>query len=45
MEQSDYGAYIDRDLHIKGAAEGPLKGYTVAIKDMYDVAGHRWEAI
>jgi amidase len=41
MEQDDYGAYINKDLLLKGAAEGPLKGYTVAIKDMYDIAGQR----
>jgi amidase len=36
-------AFVPHDLHapIKGAASGPLAGLTVAVKDMYDIAGER----
>ncbi|KAG2439098.1 hypothetical protein HYH02_006620 [Chlamydomonas schloesseri] len=34
-------AYIDKGLTVQGAAEGPLKGLTFAVKDLFDVAGHR----
>ncbi|KXZ51886.1 hypothetical protein GPECTOR_11g320 [Gonium pectorale] len=36
-----YNAYIDKDLTLQGAAEGPLKGLTFTVKDLFDVAGHR----
>ena len=29
--------YIDPDFQIKGSAEGPLKGLTFAVKDLFDV--------
>ena len=37
------GAFVPHDLPapIAGAAEGPLAGLTVAVKDMYDIAGTR----
>ena len=37
------GAFVPHDLPapIAGAAEGPLAGLTVAVKDMYDIAGAR----
>lgn len=36
-------AFVPHDLKapLKGAATGPLAGLTVAIKDMYDIAGER----
>ncbi|PNW76486.1 hypothetical protein CHLRE_11g467630v5 [Chlamydomonas reinhardtii] len=34
-------AFIDKSLTVQGAAEGPLKGLTFAVKDLFDVAGHR----
>src|ERR1700730_16021890 len=36
-------AFVPHDLPapIKGAASGPLAGLTVAVKDMYDIAGER----
>jgi amidase len=36
-------AFVPHDLQgpIKGAASGPLTGLTVAVKDMYDIAGDR----
>ncbi|KAG2432169.1 hypothetical protein HXX76_009089 [Chlamydomonas incerta] len=34
-------AYIDKALTVQGAAEGPLKGLTFAVKDLFDVSGHR----
>src|SRR5262245_41889739 len=36
-------AFVPHDLPapIAGAAEGPLAGLTVAVKDMYDIAGRR----
>ncbi|KAG2488367.1 hypothetical protein HYH03_013056 [Edaphochlamys debaryana] len=36
-----HNAYIDRDLTIEGASNGPLKGLTFAVKDLFDIAGHR----
>ncbi len=30
-------AYIDKALTVPGAAEGPLKGLTFAVKDLFDV--------
>jgi amidase len=37
------GFFVPHDLKapIKGASSGPLAGLTVAIKDMYDIAGER----
>jgi len=36
-------AFVPHDLRapIPGAASGPLAGLTCAVKDMYDIAGHR----
>jgi amidase len=36
-------AFVPHDLHepILGKAGGPLSGVTVAVKDMYDIAGYR----
>ena len=36
------GAFC-RDTHVEvtGASEGPLQGLTFAVKDIYDIAGHR----
>jgi len=36
-------AFVPHDIErpIKGAAAGPLAGLTVAVKDMYDIAGER----
>ena len=36
-------AFVPHDLRepIAGAATGPLTGLTCAVKDMYDIAGHR----
>jgi Asp-tRNA(Asn)/Glu-tRNA(Gln) amidotransferase A subunit family amidase len=36
------GAFC-RDTHVEvgGAAHGPLQGLTFAVKDIYDIAGHR----
>ncbi len=34
-----YNAYIDKDLTVQGAASGPLKGLTFAVKDLFDVRG------
>ena len=38
-------AFVPHDLPapIAGAAQGPLAGLTVAVKDMYDIAGTRTE--
>ena len=37
------GAFVPHDLSkpIRGAESGPLAGMTVAVKDMYDIAGER----
>ncbi|GIL82498.1 hypothetical protein Vretimale_11935 [Volvox reticuliferus] len=35
-----YNAYIDKSLTVPGAAEGPLRGLSFAVKDLFDVAGH-----
>ena len=32
--------WMDKSLRIEGAAAGPLKGLTCAIKDLYDVRVH-----
>ena len=32
--------WMDNSLRIEGAADGPLKGLTCAIKDLYDVRVH-----
>jgi amidase len=36
-------AFVPHDLKaaLPGAADGPLAGFTVAVKDMYDIAGER----
>src|SRR5579859_5333390 len=36
-------AFVPHDLQrpLKGSASGPLAGLTVAVKDMYDIAGER----
>ncbi|SNB75413.1 amidase [Arboricoccus pini] len=35
------GAFVPgSDIVIAGAAEGPLKGLTLAVKDLFDLAGH-----
>ena len=36
-------AFVPHDLQapVAGAAAGPLAGLTVAVKDMYDIAGYR----
>ena len=36
------GAFC-RDTHVEvtGASDGPLQGLTFAVKDIYDIAGHR----
>lgn len=34
-------AFIDPDLEIDGAAGGPLSETTFAVKDLFDIAGHR----
>ena len=37
----DVGAFLPSPrLRIEGAAEGPLKGLTFAVKDLIDIAGH-----
>lgn len=33
-------AFIDPDLAVDGTEGGPLSGFRVAVKDLYDVAGH-----
>ncbi|GIL60003.1 hypothetical protein Vafri_14638 [Volvox africanus] len=35
-----YNAYIDKSLIVPGVAEGPLRGLSFAVKDLFDVAGH-----
>ncbi|GLC35083.1 hypothetical protein PLESTM_000277700 [Pleodorina starrii] len=35
-----FNAYMDKELTVHGAPEGPLKGLTFAVKDLFDVAGH-----
>jgi amidase len=37
------GFFVPHDLKapLKGAAEGPLAGFTAVVKDMYDIAGER----
>ena len=30
--------YIDPDFIVQGSAEGPLKGLTFAVKDLFDVS-------
>ncbi|MBT8064149.1 MAG: amidase, partial [Gammaproteobacteria bacterium] len=36
------GAFLpDRPIHLAGSASGPLAGLTFAIKDVFDVEGHR----
>lgn len=30
-------AYVDAELEVAGAADGPLAGLTFAVKDMFDV--------
>jgi amidase len=32
-------AYTDEDLSLDGAADGPLRGTTFAVKDLYDIEG------
>ena len=34
------GCYVDEDVKVSGAKDGPLRGFTAVIKDSYDVAGH-----
>src|SRR2546421_5860039 len=43
MSQHFRSAFVPHDLPapIAGAAQGPLAGLTVAVKDMYDIAGTR----
>ena len=31
-------------VEVKGASHGPLVGLTFAVKDIYDIAGHRTSA-
>lgn len=38
MAGAALGCYIDAAVHVDGAAEGPLKGLTFAVKDMFDVS-------
>jgi Asp-tRNA(Asn)/Glu-tRNA(Gln) amidotransferase A subunit family amidase len=42
LEGKDHmDAFIDAGMHVRGAPGGPLTGLTVAIKDMYDIAGQK----
>ena len=43
MSERFRSAFVPHDLAapIAGAAQGPLAGLTVAVKDMYDIAGTR----
>ena len=36
----DLNAFANLDVHVPGAADGPLSGMTFAAKDIFDVAGH-----
>ncbi|MEK9661897.1 MAG: amidase [Alphaproteobacteria bacterium] len=39
--REEIGAFVPgTDVHIDGAAEGPLEGLTFAAKDIFDIAGH-----
>lgn len=38
--EDPYNAFVDLDVHLIGAAEGPLEGCTFAAKDLFDVQGH-----
>jgi len=39
-DRGPLGAYMDADLHVSGAAGGPLASLSFAAKDLFDVAGH-----
>lgn len=43
LSRAHPNAFVPHDLDgpIMGACEGPLSGLTCAVKDMYDIAGHR----
>lgn len=34
------GCFIDPDLALDGSGAGPLAGFSFAVKDIYDIAGH-----
>ena len=40
MITDDLNAFASLDVHVSGAAGGPLSGMTFAAKDIFDVAGH-----
>ncbi len=41
MEPGTFYVPHDIEAPIRGAPGGPLAGFTVVVKDMYDIAGHR----
>ena len=36
----EFNAFIDQDLRVKGADQGPLVGTSFSVKDLYDIAGY-----
>lgn len=42
VTRDPFGAFVPgADIRLEGAKSGPLRGFTFAAKDLYDIAGHR----